>query len=217
VYKVMLNIEVALFGLALLSVVPPTTLTVIHFRRGRLWLALTAGLGGIASLAPLLLAITQPWISVGENSFTLYSAYQVLDVVGDIFAKGIMLASFFAVLGATLWLAEIEPGRELFTASSVIGFTLTLAFIASATALKLANAVNVTGIGTSAWASLALYAIGIVVASARRVRSITTPDIHRDSSSTGVAQGLASIATAVDEHHELVRRVLEEAKRALRS
>jgi hypothetical protein len=213
----MLTDEMALFGLALLSIVPPTTLTVIHLRRRRLWLALTAGLGGIASLAPLLLAITQPWISVGENSHTLYSAYQVLDVVGDIFAKGITLASFFAVLGATLWLAEIEPGKELFTASSVIGFTLTLAFIASATALKLANTVNVTSIGVSAWASLALYAIGIVAASVRRVRSTATPNIHRDNSSTGVAQGSAPVAATVDEHHELVRRILEEARRALRS
>jgi len=213
----MLTNEMALFGLALVSIVPPTALAVIHLKRRRLWLAVTAGLGGIASLVPLILALTQSWISVGENSLTLYSTYQVLGVVGDVFAKGIALASFFAVLGATLWLAEIEPGRELFAASSVIGFTLTLAFIASATALKLANTVNVTGIGVAAWASLALYAISIVAASARRVRGVATSDIHRNSSSIGVVQGSALVATTVDEHHELVRKVLEEARRALKS
>jgi MFS family permease len=201
----MVNELSIVYAIAIASFIPPTTLIVEKFMRRRLWLVGTAGIGALSSLAVFLLVFASPWIYLENYGVTLWELWRVLKIVGDVFSRSIALTAIFSALGATLWLAEIGGGKEVFIASSSIGFTMCIAYIASTTALAILGTVPAERIGIGAYTSTALFTLNIILSiisrkptTPRDKNTVPTTYVHRESGD-----------------NEIIKRIIEEAKKAI--
>ncbi|MEM1609081.1 MAG: hypothetical protein QXG81_07415, partial [Ignisphaera sp.] len=114
----MLELEEIVYFIAALGSAPIISLVAINTKNRRYWQAAVPGTGALASLAVFVLVFVAPWIIQGGESYTLYNAYKVMGLAGDVFAKSLLLTSIFAAFGGVLWLADIVDGRGVFLASS---------------------------------------------------------------------------------------------------
>lgn len=187
--------------------IPTLSLIALHLRHRRMGLAITAGIGALASLIVFTLVFIAPWIYVQGYGYTLWGSWELLKVAGDVFAKAVALASIFSALGATLWLAELGGGKEVFAVASSIGFAISIAFVASATGLSVLGGMPVERIGIGAWASIALFALGIVITVVNRRQRVMP--------SKGVASATHVNLGGGSEEHDIAKSVLEEAKKVV--
>jgi len=193
-----LVLEIVYF-IAALGSIPILSLVAINVRNRRYWHGVVPGVGAIASLIVFVLVFAAPWIVLKSYAYTLNESYRVVGIAGDVFSKSLLLTSIFAAFGATLWLADIESGKEVFLSTSAIGFAITLSFISSATALALLGNMAIESIGYGAWASIALYSLNIVLGMARKKpRQFTQPISYSNAS-----------------ENDLTKKILEEAKKAI--
>ncbi|MCC6046563.1 MAG: hypothetical protein LM572_07240, partial [Ignisphaera sp.] len=120
------------------------------------------------------------------------------------------LASLFSVLGATLWLAEVDGGRGVLVTSSFIGLASVLIFIVLAACITMPSITTLKSVGIGAWASLVLFAIIPTTTLARRRR--------KQGTVLSISEGsllLKYIEKRVYNDFEEVLKILEEAKRAI--
>ncbi|MEL9940567.1 MAG: hypothetical protein QW348_05845 [Ignisphaera sp.] len=201
----MLELEEIVYFIAALGSAPIISLVAINTKNRRYWQAAVPGTGALASLAVFVLVFVAPWIIQGGESYTLYNAYKVMGLAGDVFAKSLLLTSIFAAFGGVLWLADIVDGRGVFLASSSIGFGIALGFISSATAIAVLGGVGIEAIGWGAWVSIALYSLNIVLGLIRR----RAKEPKQPSNNS-----LVAIYPSTTEN-EMVRKIIEEARKAL--
>ncbi|MCC6046176.1 MAG: hypothetical protein LM572_05295, partial [Ignisphaera sp.] len=195
------------YAIATASLIPLALLIAMQLRHRRAELALLAGIGAFASLVAFTLIFTAPWICIEGESYTLWSSWKVLKVAGNVIARIVALASLFSVLGATLWLAEVDGGRGVLVTSSFIGLASVLIFIVLATCITMPSITTLKSVGIGVWASLALFAIIPTTTLARRRR--------KQGTVLSISEGsllLKYIEKRVYNDFEEVLKILEEAK-----
>jgi len=198
------------YAIATASLIPLTLLIAMQLRHRRAELALLAGIGAFASLVAFTLIFTAPWICIEGESYTLWSSWKVLKVAGNVIARIVALASLLSVLGATLWLAEVDGGRGVLVTSSFIGLASVLIFIVLAACITMPSITTLKSVGIGAWVSLVLFAIIPTTTLARRRR--------RQGTVLSISEGsllLKYIEKRVYNDFEEVLKILEEAKRAI--
>jgi len=178
----------------------PILLIAVQLKHRRARLVATAGIGALPSLATFVLTFITPWTHAQSYGYTLWDSWKMLKVVGDVFAKAVALASTFAILGATLWLAEVSDGKEVF---AFVGFVTVLTFIAFATGLAILSNTTAESIGAGAWASLALFALNNVATTVNRKQS------------TALGKRALSPSCAEEDKSYAVEKILEEARKII--
>jgi len=191
------------YAVAVVCSIPPILLIAVQLKHRRARLVATAGIGALSSLATFVLTFITPWIHAQSYGYTLWDSWKMLKVVGDVFAKAVALASTFAILGATLWLAEVSDGKEVFAVASFVGFVTVLTFIAFATGLAILSNTTVESIGAGAWASLALFALNNVATTVNRKQS------------TALGKRALSPSCAEEDKSYAVEKILEEARKII--
>lgn len=155
--------EAQLFGYVLtgLSMAPILALITMQLRSRRL--SVTAAVGALSSTLLFSSMFILPWTYYKDGYVYLYDMDKIMGIVGETFSRLLILSAAFALLGATLWLAEIVGGREVFTLASSAGFTITLGLILSITLIAYENLYYIKHISLGAWLALILYCVNITL------------------------------------------------------
>lgn len=156
----MLSMDMFGYILTCLGAIPVTSLVVMQIKSRRL--SKTATIASILSIVLFIPLFILPWAKDQSSTLYLYDMWKIMDLLGDVFFKLLILSTAFAVFGASLWLAEISGGKEILALASAAGFTITIGIILSL-ALIGSRYVNtrIDDIAIGAWITLILYCINI--------------------------------------------------------